>query len=98
METMSNFFESINRLLGVTGPGELVMHPAFLGLCFAVFVYAVFTRMKYFALTLAGLMGGAVIFHYLYPEQGSNLGDLLTFVAAMGALVLVLVYLGFIRD
>jgi hypothetical protein len=98
METMANFFESINRLLGVTGPGELVMHPAFLGLCFAVFVYAVITRMKYFALILAGVMGGAVIFHYLYPEQGSNLGDLLRFIAAMGGMVLVLVYLGFIRD
>ena len=98
METMSNFFESINRLLGVSGPGELVMHPAFLGLCFAVFVYAVITRMKYFALILAGVMGGAVIFHYLYPEQGSNLGDLLRFIAAMGGMVLVLVYLGFIRD
>lgn len=98
METMSNFFEWINGLLGVTGPGELVMHPIFLGLCFAVFIYAVLTRMKYLALTLAGLMGGALIFHYLYPEQGSNLGSLLTFIAAMGGLVLVLVYLGFIRD
>jgi hypothetical protein len=98
METMANFFESINRLLGVSGPGELVMHPVFLGLCLAVFIYAVVTRMKYFALVLAGLMGGAVIFHYMYPEQGSNLGDLLKFVAAIGALVLLLVYLGFIRD
>jgi uncharacterized membrane protein YeaQ/YmgE (transglycosylase-associated protein family) len=98
METMSNFFESINRLLGVSGPGELLMHPAFLGLCLAFFIYAVVTHMKYFALTLAGLMGGTVIFHYLYPEQGSNLGDLLTFVATIGAMVLVLVYLGFIRD
>jgi hypothetical protein len=95
---MSNFFESINRFLGVTGPGELIMHPAFLGLCFAVFVYCVVTRMKYFALALAGVMGGAVIFHYLYPAEGSNLRDLLTFVAAIGGLVLVLVYLGFIRD
>jgi hypothetical protein len=98
METMANFFESINRFLGVTGPGELVMHPAFLGVCFVVFVYALVTRMKYFALILAGVMGGAVIFHYLYPAEGSKLGDLLTFVAAMGGLVLVLVYLGFIRD
>lgn len=98
METMSNFFEWINRLLGVSGPGELIMHPAFLGLCFAFFIYAVLTRMKYFALSLAGLMGGAVIFHYLYPAEGSNLRDLLSFIAAMGGMVLVLVYLGFIRD
>jgi hypothetical protein len=98
METMSNFFESINRLLGVSGPGELIMHPVFLGLCFAFFIYAVVTRMKYFALILAGVMGGAVIFHYMYPAEGSNLRDLLSFIAAMGGLVLVLVYLGFIRD
>jgi hypothetical protein len=98
METMANFFESINRFLGVTGPGELLMHPAFLGLCFAFFIYAVVTRMKFFALALAGVMVGAVIFHYLYPAEGSKLGDLLTFVAAIGALVLVLVYFGFIRN
>ncbi len=98
METMANFFESINRFLGVTGPGELLMHPAFLGLCLAFFIYAVVTHMKYFALTLAGVMGGAVIFHYLYPAEGSNLRDLLSFIAAMGGMVLVLVYLGFIRD
>ena len=98
MEAMANFFESINRLLGVSGPGELVMHPVFLGVCLAAFIYALVARMKYFALTLAGLMGGAVIFHYLYPEQSSNLGDLLSFIVAMGGLALVLVYLGFIRD
>jgi hypothetical protein len=98
METLANFFESINRLFGVSGPAELVMHPVFLGFCFVAFVYAVVTHMKYFALALAGLMGGAIIFHYLYPEESSNLSDLMGFVAAMGALALVLVYLGFIRD
>ncbi len=40
MEAMANFFESINRLLGVSGPGELVMHPVFLGVCLAAFIYA----------------------------------------------------------
>ncbi len=98
METLANFFEWINRLFGVSGPGELVMHPIFLGFCFVAFVYAVVTHMKYFSLALAGLMGGALIFHYLYPEESSNLGDLMGFVAAMGGLALVLVYLGFIRD
>lgn len=98
MEAMANFFESINRFLGVGGPGELVMHPVFLGICLAAFIYALVTHMKYFALILAGLMGGAVIFHYLYPAEGSNLGDLLSFIVAMGGLALVLVYLGFIRD
>jgi hypothetical protein len=39
-----------------------------------------------------------LIFHYLYPEQSSNLNDLLTFIVAMGLLALLLVYLGFIRD
>jgi hypothetical protein len=98
METMANFFEWINRLLGVTGPGELVMHPVFIGFCLVAFIYSVITHMKYFALALGGLMGGALIFHYLYPEQSSNLNDLLTFIVAMGLLALLLVYLGFIRD
>lgn len=98
METMSNFFEWINRLLGVSGPGELVMHPVFLGLCVLAFIYSLVTRMKYFALILAGLMGGAVIVHYLYPEQSSDLTELIKFIAAMGGLALLLVYLGFIRD
>jgi hypothetical protein len=98
METLANFFDWINQLLGVSGPGELVMHPVFLGLCFVAFIYALVTHMKYFALILAGLMGGAVIFHYLYPEQSSNLNELVTFIAAMGGLALLLVYLGFIRD
>lgn len=98
MESMANFFESINRLLGVSGPGELVMHPVFLGFCFVAFVYALVTHMKYFAIALAGLMGGAVIFHYFYPAESSNLSDLVTFIGAMGLLALLLVYLGFIRD
>jgi hypothetical protein len=43
-------------------------------------------------------MGGALIFSYLYPEDSSNLGDLLLFLGAMGALALFVVYLGFIRE
>ncbi len=98
MESLANFFESINRLLGVKGPGELVVHPVFIGFCVVVFIYAVATRMKYFALSIAGLMGGTLIFHYLYPENSSDLGALLTFIGAMGALALFLVYMGFIRE
>ncbi len=49
METMANFFEWINRLLGVSGPGELVMHPVFIGFCVVAFVYTVYTHMKYFS-------------------------------------------------
>ncbi|MGB6064287.1 MAG: hypothetical protein WBG50_05740 [Desulfomonilaceae bacterium] len=95
---MARFFDSINQLLGVKGPGELVVHPVFIGCCVVAFIYAVVTRMKYFALAIAGLMGGTLIFRYLYPENTADLGALLTFVGAMGILALLLVYLGFIRE
>ena len=98
METLTNFFESINKLLGVSTPMELAFHPLFMGLVVVLFLYALFTGMKYFACTLGGLMGGAAAIHYLYPENASDLGQLLKFVAAMGALGLLLLYIGFVRD
>lgn len=98
MESMANFFESINKMLGVSGPGELVFHPVFMGICIVLALYALFTGMKYFALILAGVMGGAAIFHYLYPKDSSQLNDIVQFLGAMGVLALVLVYIGFIRD
>jgi len=98
MDTLANFFESINRLLGVSGPGELVFHPVFIGLCVAIFIYAVATGQKFLAVGIGGLMGGAAIFHYLYPEDSSHLGELLKFIAAMGGLALLVVYFGFIRE
>jgi hypothetical protein len=98
METMSKFFESINRLLGISTPSELIFHPVFLIFCAIAFIYFVVTRMKFFALAVGGLVGGAVVVHYLYPSNTSNLTELVQFVGAMGVLALVLVYVGFVRD
>jgi hypothetical protein len=98
METLGNFFEAINRLLGVSGPGELVTHPVFIGLCIVAFLYTLFTGMKYFAVGIAGVLGTVVISHYFYPSDTSNLGDLLTYVGALGVMSVILVYFGFIRD
>ncbi len=98
MEALSNFFEAINQFLGVSGPGDLVVHPVFIGICIVAFIYTFFTGMKYFAVGLAGLLGTSLIVHYMYPSDTSNLGELLTFIAALGAMALVLVYLGFIRE
>jgi len=98
METMANFFESINKLLGVSGPKELIFHPVFIGLCVVLLIYSVFARMKYFAISLFGLMGGAVIYHYLFPKNTSNLHELIQFLGAIGVLALVLIYVGFVRD
>lgn len=98
METLANFFESINSALGVKGPGELVFHPIFIGSCVVAFIYFVLTRMKYFALLVGGLMGSAVIVHYWYPKNTSNLTELVYFLGAMGVLALLLVYIGFVRD
>lgn len=98
MQTMANFFEAINKLLGVTGPGELIFHPVFIGLCVALFIYAILRRKKFLTLALGGLMGSAVIFHYFYPRDSSNLTELITFIAAMGILALLVVYFAFVRE
>ncbi|HMK36886.1 MAG TPA: hypothetical protein VK463_17565 [Desulfomonilaceae bacterium] len=98
MEALANFFESINRLLGVSGPGELIHHPVFIVICVVLFFYTLFTGMKYFAVGIAAVLGTSVIVHYLYPTDTSNLGDLLTFIAALGVMAIVLVYFGFIRE
>jgi hypothetical protein len=99
MQGISSFFESINKYLGVSGPGDLIFHPAFIGFCLLIFIYATWVGMKYISLPIGGLMGGGVIYHYLWPQgDGSGLGDLLSAFAAFGALALVLVYLAFIRE
>lgn len=97
MQALAEFFESINRALGVSGPGELIFHPVFIGLCLAIFIYALVIRMKYLALVIGGLMGGGAIYHYLYP-QDSSFVEVAKLLGALGALVLVLVYFGFIRE
>lgn len=98
MEALAQFFEAINKMMGVSGPKELVLHPVFIGLCVGIFIYAIVTHMKYIALGVGGLMGSAVIISHMYPKDTSNLGELITFVAALGGLALVLVYIGFIRE
>lgn len=98
MHYLTNFFEWINSLLGVTGPRELVSHPVFIGICVALLLYAVARRRKFMILGFGGLMGSAVIFHYLYPKDSTNLTDLITFIAAMGLFALLLVYFAFVRE
>lgn len=98
METMAKFFEWINTVMGVKSGGELIFHPVIIGIFIVIFIYSVIMRMKYFTLGIAGLVGGATIFNYMFPADTSNLVELIKFIGAMGALGLVLLYLGFIRD
>ncbi len=98
MEKMAQFFDWINDLLGVEGPGELIFHPVFIGLCIAVFLYCLIKGWKLFAVAIYLILAGGVIFSYLYPEDASDLHGLLTFLGAMGAVVLIGVYFGFIRE
>jgi len=74
------------------------LHPVFIGLCVLVIVYAVFTGLKWLSVPALGLVGGALIYVYLYPEDASNLMALMKFLLAMGGLALLMVYFGFIRD
>ncbi len=98
MEYITNFYDQINRYLGVTGPGDLIINPVFLGFCIMLFLYTLFTGMKYMAILIAGFLGTAVITHYFYPSETSDLGALLTYVGILGLLALVLIYFGFIRE
>jgi len=99
METLANFFDWINDLLGVSTGGELVVNPVFLGFCAILFLYALVTEQKYVALGLFGLLGGTAIYHFLYPHQIQvELYDLLQFLAGMGVLAIVIIYFGFIRE
>lgn len=98
MEAMAHFFDWINSLLGVESGSELLFHPIVIALFLIGFVYSVFMHMKYFSIGIAGVMGGALIVKYFFPEDTSNLPELIKFVAAMGGLALVLLYLGFIKD
>ncbi len=98
MEALANFFEWINRLIGVKESSELVWNPYFLGLLLAMFIYALIRRWKVFYLGIAGIMGIAVCVKYLYPEDTSNLFELLKFLAACGGVGLLVLFLGLIRD
>jgi hypothetical protein len=98
METIARFYDWINSLLGVQTTEELILHPVFIGLCVLVFIYAVAMGLKWLSVPAIGLIGGALIYVYLYPEDTSDLAALLKFLLAMGGLALIVVYLGFIRD
>jgi hypothetical protein len=98
METLANFFDWINDLLGVGGSGELTTHPVFIGLCIIIFVYGLLTGQKYIALGIFGMMGGSLTYYYLYPKGTVQLYDLLSFLAVMGVIALVIIYFGFIRE
>ncbi len=97
METMSQFFESINRLLGIQHAGELLFHPVFIGLLIILFIYSFIKGWKGFYLSIAGLLGGGLIFKYLYPADSSDLLQLVKFLGAMGGFGLVLIYFGFVK-
>lgn len=98
METMSQFFEQINKLLGIQHAGELLFHPVFIGLMIVLFTYALIKGWKGFYLSIAGILGGGVIFRYLYPADSSDLLQLVKFLGAMGGFGLLLIYLGFVRS
>ncbi|MBI5569994.1 MAG: hypothetical protein HY914_08625 [Desulfomonile tiedjei] len=98
MDSLAQLFEAFNKFVGVSSPGELVFNPVFIGICLLLFIYALLTGQKYVSLPVGGIMGGGVIWHYLYPKEGSGLGDLVQFIGAMCVLGLLLVYVGFIRD
>jgi hypothetical protein len=98
MQAMAEFFDAINRWLGVTGPADLAFHPVFIGIAVIAFVYAVYTRMKYIAVAIAAIMGGAILIYYLYPQDTSNLGELVQFLAGMIGLGFLIAYVSFIRD
>ncbi len=98
METLASVFDWINECLGVSSGGELLVQPIFIGFCVILLLFAFFTGQKLIGLIMVGLLGGGIIAHYLYPGGQPQLTDLLKFIAAMGALVLILIYFGFIRD
>jgi hypothetical protein len=98
METLANFFDWINDLLGVSGAGELISHPIFIGLCILIFIYAWLTGQKYVALGIFGLIAGTLAYYYLYPKGTVQISDLLMFLAAMGVIALLIIYFGFIRE
>lgn len=98
METMSQFFDQINKLMGIQHASELLFHPVFIGVLIVLFIYSVIKGWKGFYLSIAGLLGGGVIFKYLYPADSSDLLQLVKFLGAMGLYGMLLIYLGFVRS
>jgi hypothetical protein len=98
METLTNFFDWINDLLGVSSGAELATHPVFIGFCLLIFIYAWISGQKFIALGIFGLLAGSAAYNYLYPRGSVQLYDLLIFIGAMGAIALVIIYFGFIKE
>ncbi len=98
MEAMAEFFEWLNRMLGVEGPADLIFNPWFIGLMILGFIYSFIKGWKFFTIGIFALMGGAVIYKYTFPEDTSDLRALLSFMGSLGVLSLVIIYLAFIRE
>ncbi len=99
MEILTNFFEWINDLLGVSGGGELVINPVFIGFCVLIFVYAILTGQKFIAVAVFGLISGSLSYYYLYPKENVvQIYDLLVFLAVMGLIAIIMIYFAFIRE
>ena len=98
MQAMAEVFEWVNRLLGVKGPEQLIFHPVFIALCVILVVFGFIKGWKALYLPVFTILGGAVIFHYFYPEDASRLDELIKFLAVTGALAMVVIYFGFIRE
>jgi len=98
METLTDLFDWINDLLGVSSGAELALHPVFIGFCVLILIYAWFSGQKYVALGLFGLLAGSACYYYLFPKGAVQLSDLLIFLGTMGAIALVIIYFGFIRE
>ena len=98
MESMAKFFDAINKFLGVEKPSDLVFHPVFIVICIAMLIYSIIKGWRFFAVGIYFVLAGAIVFHYLYPANSSNLGELIKFIGAMGVVGLIGVYFGFIRD
>jgi hypothetical protein len=98
MQSLANFFDSLNETLGVKTPTELLFSPYFIGLAVVIFIYALYMGWKVFYLAIGALMGFALIYRHLYPQSSSDLSALVYFLGACALWALVLIYLGFVKD
>lgn len=98
MQTLASFFEWINKTLGVEKGTDLLFHPAFIGLVLILFVYCLIKGWKIFGAVIYLVMATAVIHHYLWPSNTSDLLALVKFLVAIGGAAMVGIYFGFIRE
>ncbi|MFC1833300.1 hypothetical protein ACFL2Q_01030 [Thermodesulfobacteriota bacterium] len=98
MESVTKLFESFNEFLGIEKASDLLSNPIFIAICVAFLVYSLIKGWKIFSLGILAMLGGALIVVHLYPEDTSNLAELMKFFGAMGGMALVIIYFGFIRE